>query len=75
MSLLEDTTRNWPPPEHRVIDHNPLAVTIQPIYYSLNSSPLKSIRLQFKEKDVMWDHTKGLEEIQVVDISCSSFVH
>ena len=38
---LGDTTHDWPPPGHRVVDHNPLAVTIQPILYPPNSLVLQ----------------------------------
>ncbi|KAK4818706.1 hypothetical protein QYF61_017927 [Mycteria americana] len=34
------------------IDHYPLDATIQPIPYPLNSPPIKSLSLQFREKDV-----------------------
>lgn len=31
--------------------------------------------LQFRNKEMMWDHVKGLTQVQVGDISHSSFVH
>lgn len=37
---LEDITHHWPPPEHRAVDHNPLATIIQTIPYPLNSPNL-----------------------------------
>ena len=47
----------------------------QPIPYSLNCLPFKSVSLQFRDKDVMWDHIKGCTEVQVDDISCPSFIY
>ncbi|KAK4815950.1 hypothetical protein QYF61_010444 [Mycteria americana] len=38
------------------IDRYPLDATIQPIPYPLNSLPIKSVSLQFKEKDVFDQH-------------------
>ncbi|KAK4831174.1 LOW QUALITY PROTEIN: hypothetical protein QYF61_015644 [Mycteria americana] len=37
------------------VDCHPLDATIQPIPYPLNSPPIKSISLQFREKDVVGD--------------------
>ena len=61
------------PPGHRATDHNPLAVTFQPIPYP-PSPPFKCILPQFRDKDMMWDHIKGLAEVHVDHINCSSFV-
>ena len=60
---LGDTVHHQPLPGHSASDHNHLAATIQPIIYSLNSPFLKSISLQPKDKEVVWDHIKGLAEI------------
>ncbi|KAK4825745.1 LOW QUALITY PROTEIN: hypothetical protein QYF61_002184 [Mycteria americana] len=38
------------------VDCYPLGVTIQPIPYPLNSPPIKSVSLQFREEDVVGDH-------------------
>ena len=54
---------------------NPLAASSQPILNSLNSPSVKSIPLQFREKDVVRDHVKGFAEVQVDDICCPSPVH
>jgi len=62
------SSHDWPPSGHRVINHNPLAVTIQPILYPMSSPAFKSISLQFRDKEVMWDHVKGLAQVQVDDI-------
>jgi len=43
-------------PLSRSIDHYPLAVTIQLIPDPLNCSPIKSIPLQFRDKDVEGDN-------------------
>ena len=40
-----------------------------------NSPSLKSIPLQFRGKDVVRDHVKGLAEVQVDDIHHPSPVH
>ncbi|KAK4824175.1 LOW QUALITY PROTEIN: hypothetical protein QYF61_011472, partial [Mycteria americana] len=37
------------------VDRYPLDVTIQPIPYPLNSPPIKSVSLEFREKDVVGD--------------------
>ena len=70
-----DTSHQWSPPEHRAIDNDSFTMTIQPILYSLNSPAFKSICLQFRDNDVLWDHVKGLTQVQVDDICCPSFVH
>ncbi|KAK4816210.1 hypothetical protein QYF61_013448, partial [Mycteria americana] len=55
----EDTKQSWSqygPLRDTSVDHYSLDVTIQPIPYPLNSPPIKSISLQFGEKDVVGDH-------------------
>lgn len=51
---LGDTTCQWPPPGHRTIDDNPLATATQPTLYPANSPALKSISLQFRDRNVGW---------------------
>ena len=51
-------------------DHNPLAVTISSILYPSNSPSFKSIIPQFRDKDVVWDHIKGLAQVQAHNITC-----
>ena len=51
------------------------SLTIQPIPYPLNSPAFKSTSLQLREKDVAWDHVKGLARVCVGNISCLPFVH
>ncbi|KAK4829247.1 hypothetical protein QYF61_002533 [Mycteria americana] len=46
---------------------------MQPIPHSPNSPPIKSISIQFKEKDVVGDHAKGLTEVQIDDILTPSY--
>jgi len=53
------------------IDYYPLDATFQPIPHPPNSPPIKSISLQFREKDVVGDRVKGLTEVHI-DIICSS---
>jgi len=62
---VEDTVHHWPPPEHRAVAHNTVIVTIQPTFYPSHSPAFKSISLQLSNKDVVWDHLKGLEQVQV----------
>jgi len=50
-------------------------MTIQPVPYPLNSPPIKSISLQFREKDVVGDRVKDLAEVQKGEICSSSLVH
>jgi len=57
---LEDTTHDQSPPGYTDIDNNPLAMTIQSILYLLKSPVFKSIPLQFRDRDVVRDHIKGL---------------
>ena len=52
-----------------------LCVAIQPIPYPPSGPPIISISLHFGDKDVMWNHVKGLTEGQVDDIGWSSFVN
>jgi len=40
-----------------------------PVPYPSNSPLIKSIILQFGEKDVMVDYAKGITEIQIEDIN------
>jgi len=67
---LWDTTRHWTLPENRAIYYNPLVAPIQP-----NSPPFKPIFLQFRVKDVVWDHVNGLADTWGDDICCPPFVH
>ena len=60
-----DITCDCPPPRHRAIEYKPLGVTIQPILYPRDTTPIKSITIQFRDNNVMWYHIKGLVEIQV----------
>ena len=69
------TTYDQHPPEQRAIDSNPLATIIETIIYQPNSPAFKSISLQFRDKNVVQYHLKGLAQVQVDDISCSFFVH
>jgi len=70
-----DTTCHQSSSEHQAVDHYPLAVTIQPIPHPLDSPPIKSMSLQFGEKDVVGDCVKGLTEVQIDHIHISSLVN
>ncbi|KAK4820330.1 hypothetical protein QYF61_023563 [Mycteria americana] len=71
---LTDTTRHRSPSGHGAVDHCCLDVTIQPIPHPLNSPPIKSLSLQFREKDVVGDRVEGLMEVQIDDIQASSVI-
>ena len=60
---------------HWTINWNSLSVTIQPIPHPASGPSIKSIFLQFGNQDVMWDSVKCFAQVQVNDVSCSSFVH
>ncbi|KAK4815602.1 hypothetical protein QYF61_004817 [Mycteria americana] len=49
---LRDPTHHWSPPGHRAVDHNSLSATIQPIPYPPSSPSVKSMSLNFRDKDV-----------------------
>ena len=72
---LRDATCHRRPFGHWAVDHYPLPVNIQSIPYPVNSSPVKSISPQFREKHVVGDSVKGLTEVQIDDIHCFSLVH
>ncbi|KAK4830182.1 hypothetical protein QYF61_008973 [Mycteria americana] len=72
---LRDTTCHPSPSGHGAVDHYCLDATIQPIPPPPNRPPIKSVSLQFREKDVVGDCVKGLTEIQIDDIHSSSLVH
>lgn len=65
-----DTTHHQHPPGHTDIDHSPLTATTQLIPAPSNSSPLKSISFQFRDKNVVWAHTEGFAQIQTDDTLC-----
>lgn len=50
------------------IDDNPQAAAFQLTPYPPSSLPFKSISLQFRDKDVVGDHVKGLADVQVNNI-------
>ncbi|KAK4826321.1 hypothetical protein QYF61_007406 [Mycteria americana] len=70
--LPRDTTCHQSPSGHSAID--PLDVTIQPIPHPPKSPSIKSISHQFREKDVVGHHVKGLTEVQIDNIHSSSLV-
>ena len=72
---LADVTHDQLLPGHRAVDNKPLAITMQPIIYPPNSPAFKSIYLQFRDKDMVWDPVRDLTQVQVDDISCPSFVY
>ena len=73
--LLEDTAHHQLHLDIEPLTTTPLSAAFQPFPYLLDSPPFKSISLQFRDKDVLGDHVKGLAQVQVYDISCLFFVH
>ncbi|KAK4832903.1 hypothetical protein QYF61_026546 [Mycteria americana] len=62
---LRNTTHHWYPLGHRAIDCNSLSATIQPIPYPPSSPSIKSMSLQFRDKDVVWDSVKCFAQVQL----------
>ncbi|KAK4830146.1 hypothetical protein QYF61_008634, partial [Mycteria americana] len=49
------------------IDRNSLSATIQPIPYTSSGPSVKSMSLQFRDKDVVWDSIKCFAQVQTDD--------
>ncbi|KAK4832092.1 hypothetical protein QYF61_020707 [Mycteria americana] len=64
---LRNATRHWSPLGHRAVDHNSLSATIQPMPYPPSGLSVKSMSLQFRDKDVMWDSVKCFAQVRVDD--------
>lgn len=63
-------------PRHSGIDCSCLDATSQSTFHPLTSHPfIKSISLQFRDKDIVWDFVKCFMEIHADDICCLSLVH
>ncbi|GAB0189266.1 mitochondrial enolase superfamily member 1 [Grus japonensis] len=52
-----------------------LSATIQPIPYAPSGPSIKSMSLQFRDKDVIQDSIKCFTRVQVDDISCSALIY
>ncbi|KAK4831337.1 hypothetical protein QYF61_017468 [Mycteria americana] len=61
---LRNATCPWFPLGHRAVDRNSLSVTMQPISYPPSSPSIKSMSLQFRDKDVVQDSVKCFAQIQ-----------
>ncbi|KAJ7400492.1 hypothetical protein BTVI_105039 [Pitangus sulphuratus] len=81
MKLLSDTGLNTDPLGTPLVtdvhcDSEPLTTTldaaVQLLSYPSNGPHIKSISLQFREKDVVVDSVKGFTEAQINDICCPS---
>jgi len=68
---LKNTTCHWSALGPQAVDRNSLSETIQPISYLLSGPSVKSMTLQFRDNDVMWDSVKCFAQTQADDISCS----
>lgn len=55
------TQSHWPQPSGRA----------HPTNYPLNTLPFKSVSLQFREKDAVWDHAEGSAQGRVRTKQCS----
>ena len=54
-------------------DRSSLSATIQPIPYPESGPSIKSIFLQFGVQNVIQDNVRRFAQVQVDDVSCSSF--
>ena len=72
---LRHITCHWSPPGHRATDCNSVSASIKPVPYPASGPSVKSLSLQFRDKDIMWDSVKCLAQVHVDDVSCPSFVH
>ncbi|KAK4829762.1 hypothetical protein QYF61_006486 [Mycteria americana] len=72
---LRNATHHWSPLGYQAIDRNSLSVTIQPIPYPLSGPSVKSMSLQFRDKDVVQDSVKCFAQVQSVGTSldCHNF--
>ncbi|KAK4811014.1 hypothetical protein QYF61_015718 [Mycteria americana] len=72
---LRNATHHWSPLGHRAVDRNSLSVTIQPIPYPPSGPSVKSMSLQFRDKDVVRDSVKCFAQVQSVGTSpdCHNF--
>ncbi|GAB0197840.1 hypothetical protein GRJ2_002249400 [Grus japonensis] len=61
---LRNATCHWSPLGHRAVDCNSLSVTVQPIPYPPSGLSVKSMSLQFRDKDVVWDSVKCFAQVQ-----------
>lgn len=66
---LRDTTHYWFPLGHWTFDCNSSETDIQPIHYPFKSPFIKPLSPHSSGKNVAWDYTKGLTEVQADDIS------
>lgn len=60
------------------LDKEPHTITLwlsNRFFNPSNSPAFKSLSLQFRDKNAIWDQIKGLAEVQVGNISCPSCVH
>ncbi|GAB0205260.1 hypothetical protein GRJ2_002991600 [Grus japonensis] len=73
--LLRNATCHWSPLGYQAVDGNSLSATIQPFPYPLSGLSIKSMSLQFRDKDVMRDSVKCLAQVQVDDVCHSSLIH
>lgn len=78
ISKLAEGALNLPMPLLKMLQRTSPKIDPSGCSYPTNSYPLnilsfKSIHFQVRDKDGVWDHIKDLTEIQVDDISCSSF--
>ncbi|KAK4826701.1 hypothetical protein QYF61_010916 [Mycteria americana] len=61
---LRNATRHWSPLGHQAVECNSLSATIQPIPYPPSGPSVRSMSLQFRDKDVTWDSAKCFAQVQ-----------
>ncbi|NXX26818.1 F120B protein, partial [Nicator chloris] len=64
----EDTTSHWPPLAHRAIDHNSFSTTIQPVPHPPGAPSVKSMPLQFRDKDLAKEQHIQSENYSIFNI-------
>jgi len=70
---LRNTTCHWSPLGHRAVDQNSSSATTQPIPCPPSGLSIKSMCLQFRDKDALRDSVKCFAQVRVDDISCSCY--
>lgn len=72
---MKDTTCNQPPCGYQAIGHKSLVGAIQSTLNLPNGPSFKSKLFQYRNKNVVWVHVKGLTESQTCDAGQSSLCY
>ncbi|KAK4816399.1 hypothetical protein QYF61_016716 [Mycteria americana] len=74
--VKQDWTHYWPPARLCTTDHHPVnGLAIQPVLSPPHCLLIQPILYQLLYKDLMGDSVKGLPEVQVDSIHCSSLIY